>query len=210
MKIDILTLFPEMFNGPFSESIIKRAQEKGLVEISMHNLRDWAIDKHGTVDDKPYSGGPGMVIRVDVVDNALRNLRKRNTKVLLMSPQGKTYSQQMAQELATDEHIILIAGHYEGFDHRIVDNLIDEQISIGDYILTGGELPAMIIVDSIVRLLPEALGDQESLANETHFKPGFKKFPVYTRPEEYKGWKVPEVLLSGNHKEIKAWEKENS
>lgn len=210
MKIDILTLFPEMFLGPFSESIIKRAQENGFVEITLYNLRDWAIDKHGTVDDKPYSGGPGMVIRVDVVANALKSLKKKNTKVLLLSPQGKTYSQQMAQELVKVKHLILIAGHYEGFDHRIVENLVDDQISIGDYVLTGGEIPAMTIVDSIVRLLPGALGDKESLVNETHSTPGYNKFPVYTRPEEYSGWKVPEVLLSGNHKEIKNWEKENS
>ena len=252
MKIDILTLFPEMFVGPFSESIVNRAREKELVEINLHNLRHWATDKYGTVDDKPYSGGPGMVIRVDVVDRALHEINYRmlrafgipalqdkfdslrslypwpkrprfarmheiknqkskvkmtneNSKIILLSPKGKDYNQQIAQKYSKLDHLILIAGHYEGVDERVAQYLIDEEISIGQYVLTGGEIPAMVVVDSVVRLLPGALGKEESLVGETHSKPGHKKHPVYTRPEVYKGWKVPEVLLSGDHKEIEKW-----
>lgn len=225
MKIDILTLFPDMFEGPFSVSMIKRAQEKGLVEISIHNLRDWTTDKHNTVDDKPYGGGAGMVLRVDVIDKALDQLKsearnsksktiskstKQKPRIILFSPQGKKFTQAKAKSLSKLYHIILIAGHYEGFDQRIREQLIDEEISIGDYVLTGGELPAMVIVDSVVRLIPGVLGDKESLTDETHSKKGVHKYPVYTRPEEYKSWKVPEILLSGNHAEIEKWRKDNS
>ena len=214
MKIDILTLFPEMFKGPFAESIVKRAQEKGLVEIKIHNLRDWATDKHKTVDDRPYGGGAGMVIRVDVVDRALRSLRNKaqtaKWRVILLTPRGKVFDQQRAQKLSKFEHLILIAGHYEGFDARVHKYLVDEKISIGNYVLTGGELPAMILVDSIVRLLPGVLGAEESVVDETHTKPGYIKYPVYTRPENFKGWKVPEVLLSGNHREIEKWRKKKA
>ncbi len=214
MKIDILTLFPEMFKGPFAESIVKRAKEKGLVEIKIHNLRDWATDKHKTVDDRPYGGGAGMVIRVDVVDRALRSLRNKaqtaKWRVILLTPRGKVFDQQRAQKLSKFEHLILIAGHYEGFDARVHKYLVDEKISIGNYVLTGGELPAMILVDSIVRLLPGVLGAEESVVDETHTKPGYIKYPVYTRPENFKGWKVPEVLLSGNHREIEKWRKKKA
>jgi len=210
VKIDILTLFPDMFKGPFSESIVKRAQKKDVVEIKIHNLRDWAKDKHKSVDDKPYGGGAGMVLRVDVVDDALQDLKKKNSKIILLSPQGQKFTQSKAKELLKLDHLILIAGHYEGFDERIRENLIDEEISIGNYVLTGGELPAMVVVDSIVRLLPGVLGDKESLVDETHSKPGQKKHPVYTRPENFKGWKVPDTLLSGNHKEIEKWRKEKA
>ena len=210
MKIDILTLFPDMFKGPFSESIVKRAQKKDVVEIKIHNLRDWAKDKHKSVDDKPYGGGAGMVLRVDVVDDALQDLKKKNSKIILLSPQGQKFTQSKAKELLKLDHLILIAGHYEGFDERIRENLIDEEISIGNYVLTGGELPAMVVVDSIVRLLPGVLGDKESLVDETHSKPGQRKHPVYTRPENFKGWKVPDTLLSGNHKEIESWRKEKA
>lgn len=200
-----------MFKGPFDESIVRRARENGLVEISLHNIRDWAIDKHGTVDDKPYSGGPGMVMRIDVVDAALKDITSgAKPRIILLSPQGKPFTQQKAQELAKLDHLVLIAGHYEGFDERIRENLVDEEISIGDYVLTGGELPAMVVTDSIIRLLPGALGDEESLKGETHSTAGHKKHPVYTRPESYKGWDVPKVLLSGNPKKIKGWEKEKS
>lgn len=213
MKVDILTLFPEMFKGPFSESIIKRAQEKSLVEINIHNLRDWAKDKHKMVDDKPYGGGTGMVLRVDVVDNAVTNLKsqtpKIKQKIILLSPQGKKFNQQKAKDLSSLDHIIMIAGHYEGFDERIREHLIDEEISIGNYVLTGGEIPAMAVVDAVVRLLPGVLGKKESLKNETHSKPGVKKHPVYTRPENFKSWSVPEVLLSGNHAEIEKWRRES-
>lgn len=223
MKIDILTLFPEMFVGPFDHSIVKRAIDSGKIEISIHNLRNWATDKHKTVDGKPYGGGPGMVIKVDVIDNALEDLKKSPSTThhpphtILLTPQGNTFNQQKAKKLSTLDHIILIAGHYEGFDERIREHLIDEEISIGDYVLTGGELPAMIITDTIVRLIPGVLGDEESLSDETHSQytthpsPSTNiKYPVYTRPEEYKDWKVPEILLSGNHPEIEKWRKEKT
>ena len=207
MKIDILTLFPEMFDGPFNESIIKRAQEKGLVKIKVHNLRSWATGKHNTVDAKPYSGGSGMVLMVEPVYKALKDLKSKDSKTILLSPQGEKYSQEKAREFSKAEHLILIAGHYEGFDERIRENLIDEEVSIGDYVLTGGEIPAMALVDSIVRLIPKVLGSEESLEGETHSKRNYKKHPVYTRPEEFNGWRVPEVLLSGDHKKIEEWEK---
>lgn len=212
MKIDILTLFPEMFEGPLTVSMIKRAKQDALVEINTHHIRDWANDKHRTTDDKPYAGGAGMVLMVEPIDRALKDLRKENTKVILMSPQGRKFTQRIAQELTKDEHLILIAGHYEGFDERIREHLVDDEISIGDYVLTGGELPAMVITDAVVRLIPGVLGDSESLEGETHSvddTPGTNKHPVYTRPENYNGWKVPEVLLSGNHAEIKKWKREN-
>ena len=210
MKIDILTLFPEMFMGPFDESIVKRAQEKKLVEINIHNLRNWATDKHKSVDDKPYGGGAGMVLRVDIVDSALLKIKKQNSKVILLSPQGSVFGQKKAQEYSKVAHLILIAGHYEGFDERIRKHLINEEVSIGDYVLTGGELPAMVVVDCVVRLLPGVLGDEGSLVGETHSIAAYKKHPVYTRPDIYKGWKVPEVLLSGNHSEIEKWKKKKS
>jgi tRNA (guanine37-N1)-methyltransferase len=210
MKIDILTLFPEMFAGPFDESIIKRAQEKSLVEINIHNLRDWAIDKHSTVDDKPYGGGPGMILRVDVIDKALKALKGKNTKVILTSAKGETFSQTKAKKLSKAKHLIIIAGHYEGFDQRVYDHLVDEVLSIGNYVLTGGELPAMVITDTIVRLIPRVLGTKESLKEESHSKPGFIEYPQYTRPEDYKGWKVPEILLSGNHAKIEKWRQQKA
>ncbi len=210
MKIDIITLFPEMFKGPFEESIIKRAQEKELVEINIHNLRDWATDKHKTLDDKPYGGGGGMVLMVEPIYKALKDLKTKNSKVVLLTPQGKVFNQKKAQQLSKFKHLILIAGHYEGFDERIREHLIEEEISIGNYVLTGGELPAMVVVDSIVRLIPGVLGAEESLVDETHTKPGYTKYPVYTRPESFKGWKVPETLLSGNHKEIEKWRKKKT
>lgn len=212
MKIDILTLFPEMYAGPFQESIMQKAQEKKLVKINIHDLRGWSTDKHNTVDDKPYGGGPGMVIKVDVVGKALEELRSQNsdlkTLTVLLSPQGKVFNQQIAQEFSKAEHLILIAGHYEGFDQRIREHLVDQEISIGDYVLTGGELPSMVVADAVARLIPGVLGDEESLEDETHSETGKKKYPVYTRPEEYKGWKVPDILLSGNHPEIEKWRKE--
>ncbi len=210
MKIDIITLFPEMFKGPFEESIIKRAQEKELVEINIHNLRDWATDKHKTLDDRPYGGGGGMVLMVEPIYKALKDLKTKNSKVVLLTPQGKVFNQKRAQQLSKLKHLILIAGHYEGFDERIREHLIDEEISIGNYVLTGGELPAMVVIDSIVRLIPGVLGTEESLIDETHTKPGYTKYPVYTRPENFRGWKVPETLLSGNHKEIEKWRKKKT
>ena len=211
MKIDILTIFPEMFKGPFDESLLKRAQDKGLVKIKIHNLRHWAKDKHKTVDDKPFGGGPGMVIKVEVIDQALNDLKKKNSKTILLTPQGKAFNQKKAKSLSKLEHIILICGHYEGVDERIRQNLVDEEISIGDYVLTGGEIPAMVVVDTVVRLMPGVVGKEESLEEESFSPPANGlEYPQYTRPAEYKDWKVPEVLLSGNHKKISQWRKEQA
>lgn len=210
MRIDILTLFPEMF-APLKESIIQRAQDKELVEIKIHNLRDWSTDKHKTVDSPPYGGGAGMVMRVDVIDRAVQELKKSRTqdrtKVILLDTKGPVYNQQKAKELAKEENLILIAGHYEGVDHRVHEHVVDEIISIGEFVLTGGELPVMMVVDSVVRLLPGVLGNENSLAEESYETPGKVEYPQYTRPEEYNGWKVPEILLSGHHAKISEWRK---
>ena len=214
MRIDILTIFPEMFSGPFEESMVKRAREDGKVEIKIHNLRDWSEDKHKSVDDRPYGGGAGMVMRVDIIDRALGDLKLKmkneKCKVVLMSAKGKKYTQQDAKAYTQLEQLILIAGHYEGVDERVAKFLVDEELRIGDYVLTGGELPAMVVVDSVVRLLPGVLGNEKSVKEESHSEPGYLEYPQYTRPEEYKGWKVPEVLLGGNHAEIEKWRGENS
>src|SRR3990167_2501126 len=216
MKIDILTIFPQMFAGPFDESMIQRAQEKHLVQIGIHDLRFWAKDKHKSVDDRPYGGGPGMVLRVDVIDRAISQIKAQKTKtkiqrVVLLTPQGQLFKQKTALKLSKLKHLILIAGHYEGVDERVRKYLVDEEISIGDYVLTGGEIPAMVLVDSIVRLVPGVLNPdsllEESflLTTNNQLPTTNAEYPQYTRPENYKGWKVPEVLLSGNHKEIEKW-----
>lgn len=220
MQIDIITLFPEMFKGPFDQSIIKRAQEKGLVDIKIHNLRQWAKDKHKTVDDRPYSGGVGMVLMVEPVYRALRELKQKvkgkRQKAILLDPGGKPFTQQKAQELSDVEHLILLAAHYEGVDHRIREHLIDEEISIGDYILTGGELPAMVVTDAVVRLIPGVIEKPEATKLESFAHPTSHipyptlEHPQYTRPEEFRDWKVPEVLLSGNHKKIEEWRAEKA
>ena len=202
MQIDILTLFPDMFNGPFDASIVKRAAGKDLVQIEVHDLRTWGDTERRNVDDRPYGGGVGMILRVDVIDRALKEIRKKESKVILLDATGERYTEQKARELSRIGHLILIAGHYEGVDHRVHEHLVDEVVSIGDYVLTGGEIPAMVMVDSIIRLIPGVLGKDESSADESHKEPGYLEYPQYTRPEEYKGWKVPEVLLSGNHREI--------
>jgi len=215
MKIDILTLFPDMFKGPFSESMVKRAQEEGVVEIELHNLRRWTTDKHRSVDAPPFGGGPGMVMRVDIIDKAVKNLRKKNSQVVLLDAKGKVFNQQKAKTLAKLEHLILICGHYEGVDHRVHDQIADEVISIGQYVLSGGEIPAMVVVDSLVRLLPGVLGNPQSLKEESYSKlkienskiENLLEYPQYTRPAVYRGWKVPEILLSGNHPEIEKWRK---
>ena len=212
MKIDILTLFPEMFNGPFDESIIKRAQENRLIKINVHDLRKYGEGERRNVDDRPYSGGVGMVLRVDIIDKAIRDLVKgerQEVKVILLDATGTKYTQQKAKEFSKLEHIILIAGHYEGVDHRVHEHLVDEVISIGDYVLTGGEIPAMALTDSIIRLIPGVLGKDESSVDESHKIPGYLEYPQYTRPENYKGWEVPKILLSGNHAEIEKWKKNN-
>jgi tRNA (guanine37-N1)-methyltransferase len=211
MTIDILTLFPEMFKGPFDESIVKRAVDNGLVEINIHNIRDYSVDSYNTVDDHPYGGGPGMVMRVDVINRAMHDLnakrKTQNSKIILMSAKGKRFNQQMAQEYAKLEKLVLIAGHYEGVDERVAENLVDEEVRIGDFVLTGGELPVMCIVDSVVRHLPGVI-KPDSLATESHSNEGLLEYPQYTRPAEYNGWKVPEVLLNGNHAEIEKWRRE--
>jgi tRNA (guanine37-N1)-methyltransferase len=210
MKFNVITLFPEMFNGPLTESIIKRAREKGLVEINLIQLRDFADDKHRTVDDTPYGGGKGMVLKVDVLDRAISsvNLKNQKSKIILLSPRGKTYSQDIARELLEYNSITLVCGHYEGFDERVYD-LVDDTISIGDYVLTGGEIPAMAIIDSISRLLPGVITEEsfmnESFMNKDETGRYLLEYPQYTRPLEYKGKKVPGVLLSGNHAEIEKW-----
>lgn len=196
-----------MFDGLFNESILHRAQDKSLVEIKIHDLRKWGLDDRRTVDDRPYGGGPGMIMRVDVIDAALQELKTDNSQVILLDATGITFDQKKAKELSKLEHLILIAGHYEGVDHRVHEYLVDEVISIGDYVLTGGELPAMVIIDSIVRLIPGVVGKEASIVEESHSKPGYIEYPQYTRPEEYKGWCVPKVLLSGNHKKIDIWRK---
>jgi tRNA (guanine37-N1)-methyltransferase len=214
MKFNIITLFPEMFAGPLTESIIKRAQANGLIEINLSQLRDFADDKHHTVDDTPYGGGKGMVLKVDVLDKAISSARSkyRKTRVVLLSPRGRTYNQDIAKELSEEESIILVCGHYEGFDERIY-NLVDDVISIGDYVLTGGEIPAMAIIDSVSRLLPGVI-IEESFINESFMTKNesdkyLLEYPQYTRPLDYKGEKVPDVLLSGNHAEIEKWRQEN-
>ncbi len=205
MKIDIITLFPEMFRGPFNESIIKKAQEKKLVEINIYNLRDWAKDKHKTVDGRPYGGGVGMLLMIEPIYNALKDLRKKHSRVILMTPQGKTFNQKIARGLSEEKHLILIAGRYEGFDARIREHLVDEEISIGDYVLAGGEIPAMVVVDAVTRLIPGVLKKEDAVKYESFSEDGMIEYPQYTRPEEFKGWKVPEVLLSGHHERIKKW-----
>ncbi len=205
MKIDILTIFPEMFEKVFGTSIIGRATGTGIVDIKINNLRDWSDDNYKSVDDRPFGGGAGMVMRVDVVDRALADLRKKNSKVILLDTKGKMYDQKAAESLKKEEHLILIAPHFEGIDQRVHEHLVDEVYSIGPYVLSGGELPVMVIVDSIVRLLPGALGNPESLAEESYSEEFATEYPQYTRPAEYKGWKVPEILLSGNHQKIAEW-----
>lgn len=213
MIIDILTLFPKMFGSPFSESMIKRAHEKGLAKIRIHDLRKWSVDKHGTVDKPPYGGGPGMIMRVDVIDRALSDLKRKNIKtkkhIILLDPQGKTFNQEMARRLAKTKNLILICGHYEGYDERI-RSMVDEEISIGNYVLTGGEIPAMVLIDTIVRLIPGVVGKPESLAEESFSEKDILEYSQYTRPENYKGMKVPPILLSGNHQKIAEWRKQKS
>lgn len=207
MKIDILTIFPKMFSGPFDESIIKRAKENGLVEIGIHDLRDWTEDKRKTVDCSPYGGGAGMVMRIDIIDRAVEDLKNENTRVILLDTKGQLFKQNKAKGLSFYKHLILIAGHYEGVDHRVHEHIADEVISIGEFVLTGGELPVMVLIDSVVRLIPGVLGNEASLSEESYGDEGKIEYPQYTRPEEYRGWKVPEILLSGDHKKISDWRK---
>ena len=208
MKIDILTLFPEMFKGPFDESILKRAQKNKLVEIKIHNLRKWAEDKRKTVDNRTFGGGVGMVLMIKPIDKALQELKTSKSKVILLNPRGKVFNQKTAQRLSKINHLIFICGHYEGVDERVKEHFVDEEISIGDYVLTGGELPTMVVIDTLVRLIPGVLEKSEATQKES-FSP-LLEYPQYTRPANFKGWKVPEVLLSGNHKKIEKWRQQKS
>lgn len=208
MKITILSLFPDSFTGFTGSSIIGRAQKNRLVSIETVNLRDFAKDSYGSVDDKPYGGGIGMVLRVDILASAIKSVREKDSTVILLTPQGQVFSQALAKKLSQIKHLVLVAGHYEGFDERVRD-YVDLELSIGDYILTGGELPAAVITEAVVRLIPGVLGKDESVAEES-FSEGLLEYPQYTRPEQFEGKDVPPVLLSGNHAEIKKWRQEQS
>jgi len=243
MRFDIITIFPSIFASYFSESIVKRAQEKGLINITVHNLRDYTTDKHKTVDDTPYGGGAGMVLKVEPIyrcvnaiisnfqfpiSNKIKNFRqrrcacrqagislgltkfKKNIRIILFSAKGKRYTQEDAVRLAEYDNLILICGRYEGVDERVAEYIADEEISIGDYVLTGGEIPAMAVVDSVTRLIPGVVGNEESIVTESFSEETYLEHPQYTKPEEFQSWKVPEVLLSGNHKEIEEWRKKNA
>jgi tRNA (guanine37-N1)-methyltransferase len=204
MKIDVLTLFPGMFVGPLDESIVRRARKAGLLDLNIHNLRNYAHDRHKTVDDRPFGGGPGMLLKPEPIFEAVEHLAGEQTRVVLMSPSGRTFDQAVARDLAGCEHLLLVSGAYEGFDERVRVELADDELSIGDYILTNGALPAMVIIDAVIRLIPGALGDDESPQDES-FSHGLLEYPQYTRPAEFRGMKVPEVLTSGNHAEIAKW-----
>jgi len=213
MRIDILTLFPQMFEVPFSFGIFKRAIDSGLVSLNLYNIRDYTHDKHHTADDYPYGGGAGMVLKPEPIFEAVDSI-KTDVKdedgelpVILLTPQGRLFSQQIAQELSQHGHIVLICGHYEGVDERVREHLATDEISIGDYVLTGGEVPAMVVTDAVVRLLPGVLGSEESPLDDSHVS-GLLEYPQYTRPADYRGWSVPEVLLSGNHAQIAKWRRE--
>ncbi|MBI3848989.1 MAG: tRNA (guanosine(37)-N1)-methyltransferase TrmD [Verrucomicrobia bacterium] len=209
MKIDVLTLFPAMFAGPLDESIVKRARDAGRLDLAVHNLRDYTHDRHKTVDDKPFGGGPGMLLKPEPIFEAVESLKREKTRVILHSPAGRKFDQAVARELAQQEHLLLICGSYEGFDERVREHLADDELSIGDYVLTNGALPAMVIIDAVTRLLPGVLGDDESSADES-FSHGWLEYPQYTRPAEFRGMKVPDVLLSGNHAEIEKWRREQA
>lgn len=207
MKFNVLTLFPEMFE-PLKQSIIGRAIEKNIIELNLINIRDFSKDKHKKVDDTPYGGGAGMVMRADVVYDAYKSIASEKAKVIFLSPQGKTLNQQKVEELSKNENLILICGHYEGIDQRVIDEIVDEEISVGDYVLTGGELPAMVLIDAVSRYVPGVLGE-ESIKEES-FSTGFLEYPQYTRPEIFNGRRVPEVLLSGHHENIENWRKQEA
>jgi tRNA (guanine37-N1)-methyltransferase len=209
MKIDVLTLFPAMFAGPLDESIIRRARESGLLDLQIHNLREYAYDRHKTVDDRPFGGGPGMLLKPEPIFEAVEKICRPATRVVLLSPAGRVFNQAIAAELAAMEDLMLIVGHYEGFDERVREHLADDELSTGDYVLTNGALPAMVIIDAVTRLLPGALGHEES-ASEESFSSGLLEYPQYTRPADFRGMKVPEVLLSGNHAEIARWRAEQA
>lgn len=211
MKIDIVTIFPEIAEGPLGESMMKRAREAGLVELGFHNLRDFTTDKHRQVDDIPYGGGPGMVMKPEPFFAAVEALRSEQSKVILMTPQGIPFRQKKAEELSGEGHLIILCGHYEGVDHRVVELLVDEELSIGDYVLTNGTIAAAVLVDAVVRLIPGVLGDERSPQEESFSGDGtLIEGPHYTRPPEFAGLQVPEVLLSGHHERITKWREEQA
>ena len=209
VKIDVLTLFPAMFAGPLDESIIMRARKKGLLDLNIHQLRDWTHDRHKTVDDKPFGGGPGMLMKVEPLFEAVESLQRAETKVILLSPSGRKFDQSIARELAQEKDLLLVTGHYEGFDERVREGLADDVLSIGDYVLTNGALPAMVVIDAVARLLPGVLGDDASSSDES-FSQALLEYPQYTRPADFRGMKVPEVLMNGNHAEIEKWRREQA
>ena len=218
MRIDILTLFPEMFESILNTAIFKRACERGLVEVIVRNIRDYTHDKHRTVDDYPYGGGAGMVLKPEPIFEAVeaildetgkRHNHKEEVQVILLTPQGRKFSQSIAAEISQHNHLVLICGHYEGVDERVREYLVNDEISIGDYVLSGGETAAMVVADAVVRLVPEVLGSAESHVEESH-NAGLLEYPQYTRPPDYRGWEVPEILLSGNHREIARWRREQA
>lgn len=216
MKIDILTLFPEICRAPLNESMMKRAQENEIVDLRIHNLRDWTTDKHHVVDGAPFGGGQGMVMKPEPIFAGVEGLKQETSNaeiqkptVILMSPAGRRFDQKMASELSKESHLIIICGHYEGVDHRVIEHLVDLEVSIGDYVLTNGAIAAVVLVDAVVRLLPGALGHEHSALDDS-FSAELLEGPQYTRPADFRGWKVPEVLLSGNHAEIAKWRKEQA
>jgi tRNA (guanine37-N1)-methyltransferase len=212
MKFDIITIFPNVIQEYIDTGILRIAQEKELVEINVHDLRKWTEDKHRTVDDTPYGGGPGMVMKVEPIYKALKELKNQNSTVCITTPKGEKLTQSKVEKLAQKEksHYIIICGRYEGVDQRVHDNLVDFEFSIGDYVLSGGELPALVLVDSIARLIPGVLGNEKSLENESFTQKEKLDYPQYTKPEAFKGWKVPKILLSGNHQKIENWRKKHS
>ncbi|WP_028530714.1 tRNA (guanosine(37)-N1)-methyltransferase TrmD [Paenibacillus sp. HW567] len=216
MRIDMLTLFPEMCEGVFSTSILGKAREKGIVSLSAVNFRDFSGNKHNSVDDTPYGGGGGMVLKPDPIFAAVEhvlaesgNVEQVKPRIILMCPQGRPYNQRIAEELAQEQHLIFICGHYEGYDERIREHLVTDELSVGDYVLTGGELPALTVIDSVVRLQPGALGNENSAVTDS-FSTGLLEYPHYTRPAEFRGWKVPDILLSGHHANIEVWRREQA
>ena len=211
MKIDVLTLFPGMFAGPLDESIIMRARKAGLLDLKLHNLRDWTHDRHKTVDDRPFGGGPGMLLKPEPIFEAVESLKREKTRVILMSPAGRKFDQAIARELALQEDLLFVTGHYEGFDERIRESLADDELSVGDYVLTNGALPVMVVIDAVTRLIPGVLGDDESSHDESFSAGGAGlEYPQYTRPAEFRGMKVPDVLVSGHHAEIEKWRREQA
>jgi len=210
MRVDIITLFPSMFKGPFEESMIKRARESGILEINIHNLREFTHNRHRTVDDTSFGGGAGMIMKIEPIFEALEFLKREvslSSRVMLLSPQGQILTQDKAKKLAQEKNLILLCGHYEGVDERVREYLIDEEISIGDYVLTGGEVAALVLVEVIVRMIPGVVGKEESIKKDS-FYDSFLDYPQYTRPAEFRGWKVPGVLLEGNHQAIEKWRRE--